>query len=223
MPHPMISKQMLRDERGVSPIIEATIYLPFCIIAVMALLYATVFLGVKASMQTALQTSLIYYKNQESDTYIYVNPDRSVGQGEKKYNIDKYDLDTVNSGYPFGVKNPFRLIFMKFDEGGCADLARGFAGHMFYADMGSVAFDAYRENYVLCKKISVSSTASMPAFSGTGRRVLSSSATMVVTDGDQMIRTTDFIMDISGLGDKRDEALGKVEEIYEKFRDRLVK
>lgn len=104
---------MIKNERGVSPIIEATIYLPICIISLMAMLYATIFLTVQANMQATLQDAIIYFKNQESDTYVYTRSELNFG-----------DVNEADYYYVDGIKSPFRLVFMRFNDNDCVNFIR---------------------------------------------------------------------------------------------------
>ena len=65
-------------ENGMSSIIEATVVMPVALVMILALYFAAIWMAQKASLQEALQETLIYYKNQESDTYVTAKDRKSV-------------------------------------------------------------------------------------------------------------------------------------------------
>ncbi len=208
-------KSFLHDENGVTPILEATIYLPISILALLALLYATVFLTVQANMQTALQDAIVYFKNQESDTYVQTKSEMSIKDTSE---ADYYEITHV--------LNPYRIVFMKFDNNSCVEFVKKIAGHMFFSDNANMKISAKRSNYFVCKKIMASAEITFtPAISirKNDKKILRSSAVMVITDGDEIIRSIDFANDMTGIGDNIQNALTKVTDIYRKFRDALIK
>ena len=50
--------------------VEAAVILPLAILSVLLLLYLSLFLMQRAHLQAALETSLVYYKNTVTDTYV---------------------------------------------------------------------------------------------------------------------------------------------------------
>ena len=208
-------KTIIKDERGVTSILEATIYLPVAILALLALLYATVFLTVQVNMQCALQDAIIYFKNQESDTYVTTKSEMSIKDTSE---ADYYEITHV--------LNPYRSVFMKFNDNSCVNFVKKIAGYMFFSDNVKMKVTAQRRNYFVCKKIMASSEISFtPVISikKNDRRILRSSAVMVITDGDEIIRTLDFADDMTGFSDNIQNTLDKVTDIYRKFRDALLK
>lgn len=213
----------LKNEDGASTIVEATIYLPFCIIAIVALLYAVLFISIKANLQSTLQTALIYFKNQESDTYVYTYSDY--------YSDSRLSLGETNTADCYkidGIVNPYRFIFMKFDADSLKQFVGKLGGYMFFSDMHRVRVEAKKENYIISKRIVASAEVSFkPAVSFSlalkdrdgGMRVITSSATIVITDGDEVIRTTDLINDITGFGEAVKEFVEPLVDVYNKLHD----
>lgn len=50
--------------------VEAIIILPIAVLSTLLLLYLSLFLFQRASLQAALETTLVYYKNTVTDTYV---------------------------------------------------------------------------------------------------------------------------------------------------------
>ena len=53
--------------------VEAIIILPIAVLSTLLLLYLSLFLFQRASLQAALETTLVYYKNTVTDTYVTKN------------------------------------------------------------------------------------------------------------------------------------------------------
>lgn len=58
-------RQLIKSEKGTA-IVEATMLLPFCILMVLALYYASIFVCQKANLQANVENALIYYKSQSN-------------------------------------------------------------------------------------------------------------------------------------------------------------
>lgn len=81
-----------KNEDGFA-IVEATILLPFCMIIVIALYYAAIFMCQKANLQANLQNTLIYYKNTYSDSYVtvpYTTDENTIAIWESSYSTPEY-------------------------------------------------------------------------------------------------------------------------------------
>ena len=59
-------------EEGVVEV-EATVILPLAVLSIVFLLYLSLFLFQRANLQAALETSIIYYRNSVTDTYVTRN------------------------------------------------------------------------------------------------------------------------------------------------------
>ena len=53
--------------------VEAIIILPIAVLSTLLLLYLALFLFQRARLQAALETTLVYYKNTVTDTYVTKN------------------------------------------------------------------------------------------------------------------------------------------------------
>ena len=214
-----------KDERGVSQIVEATILLPAVIIMVFAMYYAALFMAVQANLQINLQNALLYYKNQESDTFVGVRDD--LGSRDGVFTASRIDIPHDAPDYPY------RFIVMKFRSGGeegYKTLFRTFFRYLFFEDSDLVEVVPKYHNYLIYKEISaVARVHVKPAIEFTmvgvkGDMVINASAKAVITDGDDFIRNTDMVMDFvenTALGDKLEEALDKVAGLYKQFKDAL--
>lgn len=206
-------------------IVEATILLPFCILMVIALYYAAIFMCQKANLQANLENALMYYKNVESDTFVQAYPQMQYSND----NAGTYDGDGSNYG-PTRIEDPYRFFFMKFDEASLNSFFHSMCGNMFFSTGDNVNFTAEAKNYILYKTISATATQTVkPAISLSTLGIkdtfeISVSGTVVVTDTDEFIRNTDFVIDIisdTKLGKKVNEIMKKTADFYQKFKNTL--
>lgn len=63
-------RNLFKDQRGAFLIVEAAIIYPIMLIMIMTLLFFSMMLAMKANMQSALETALMYYKSELADTYV---------------------------------------------------------------------------------------------------------------------------------------------------------
>ncbi len=209
-------RKMHKDETGLA-IVEAAMLIPFCLIMVLALYYAAIFMYQKAYMQANLQNALIYYKNPESDTY--VEPYK-----EENGTI----LVNGNYGEP-EYRFPYRFmfdVFDGFDHDGFASFYRTICG--FEDD--SVSIETKEKNYVIYKEITAEASWTVkPAVSlemvGIPNEItLKASAKVVVSDAEEMIRNVDFVIDIvqnTALGKKAGELVDAAKDFYEDFKKKF--
>ncbi len=59
-----------KKKNGGHVAVEAVIILPIAVLSTLLLLYLALFLFQRASLQAALETTLVYYKNTVTDTYV---------------------------------------------------------------------------------------------------------------------------------------------------------
>lgn len=215
--------RFMKDEDGWA-IVEATLLLPFCIIMIIALFYAAVFMCQKANMQANVQNALIYYKNVETDTYIDAksNIEYSGGSGS----IEAAGSSFGNVRYRF----PYRFFVMKSNSGGFESFFRSMYQCMFFDSGKNVQFNVEKHNYVIYKEIIVTATQTVrPAINlamvgGSNSIDIIVTGKVVVTNGDSLIRNVDFIIDIvsqTAIGEKAREFVGKAVEFYNKFKTKF--
>ena len=210
--------QLIKKEEGVSQIVEATIVLPVVMLVVIAMFYAAVFITQRANMQVNLQNALLYYKNQESDTYVETVPvDFSYPVSANIYR---------DSGYLF----PYRFISTDFNRNGYINMFSDFARNMFYQETGDIEVDCKIENYIVYKKIvavaqkDMRTALNLKMVGGKNSMHLQASASVVITDGDEFIRNTDMVMDIladTEFGHKAAEVMGKISDYYNQFKSAM--
>ena len=219
-----MKKNNQRKECGLV-VVEATIILPIAILSVILLLYLSLFLFQRANLQACLETSLVYYKNTVTDTYVTKN-------SELEYTLT--GNDTMASGNSYSATeplNPYRGLFGDGhhleDEEAFTDYFRSVAGNMLFDDDLSLTIDY--SNYVILKQLKVTATQTVEApidFSILGvdnEYEISAAARVNVVDHDDMIRNVDYAIDIiedTKLGEiarnfaaKFTEAYGKMKEI----------
>lgn len=220
-----IKNHFFTSENGAVQIVEATILLPFCMLMVIALFYASIFICQKANLQANVQNALIYYKNVDSDTYVEAS-DKMPYHGTYGGTISAVGSSFSTPAYEF----PYRFFFMKFDGDKFKSFFRSVCGQMFFDDGSNVDLKVERENYVIYKTITATATQTVkPAISlkmvGASDSVtISVTGKVVVANGDDMVRNTDFVIDIvrhTALGKKATEMLDKAKGYYEKFKNKF--
>jgi len=220
------------DEGGLA-IVEATILLPVCILMVVAIYYASIFMCQRANMQANLQNTLIFYKNVQSDMNVSVNSE------EKSIYSRETDTDTIaavastygdiqyyfpyrffSSGYNNATKENFKNCFYTM------------SGFMFFDKGDSIEFTGPEiTNYVIYKSIKATATQTVrPAVSLAliglpDSFTITVSGTTVMTDADDLIRNIDFAVDIlqdTKLGEMAEELAGKIGSLYESFKEKFM-
>lgn len=209
-----------KSEQGTA-MVEATLMLPFCMIMIVGVLYAALYLCQKANIQSNLETALLYYKAAESDTYV-----ESKSQMEYSGN----GLEAVGSNFgEIRYLNPYRFFFMDFKESDYKSFFKSICGHMFF-DMGeNVSITARKHNYVFYKSIEATATQTVKPpidlswVGGPKEMKIEVTGEIVINDGDDFIRNVDFAIDmladtklgklVQGIGQKTKEIYGKFKEV----------
>lgn len=212
-----------KNERGTA-MVEATLMLPFCMVFIIGLLYASLYLCQKANIQANLEIALLYYKAAESDTYV---------EARTQMDYDGTGLEAVGSNYGSpAYKNPYRFFLMNFKKSQYESFFRSICGHMFFAkeDMGNITITAERHNYVFYKTIEATATQSivppinLSMVGGPDTMDIKVTGTIVVNDSEDFIRNVDFAIDML-----EDTAVGKfvgslgekAKDLYEGFKNVL--
>lgn len=210
-----------KSEQGTA-MVEATLMLPFCMIMIVGVLYAALYLCQKANIQSDLETALLYYKAAESDTYV---------EAKTQMEYDGNGLEAVGSNYGTArYLNPYRFFFMKFKEGDYRSFFRSICGHMFFDTGDNVSITAQRHNYVFYKTIEATATQTVKPpvnlswVGGPEKMIIEVTGEIVINDGDDFIRNVDFAIDmladtemgrfVQGIGQK-------AKDIYDKFKEVL--
>lgn len=220
-----MKKHNLRNERGLV-VVEATIILPIAILSVILLLYLSQFLFQKANLQACLETSLVYYKNTLTDTYVTKN-------SELEYTIT--ENGTMASGNSYSATeplNPYRGVFGDGHHMGDKEAFEAYfhsvSGKMLFDDDLKLTIDY--SNYVILKQLKVTATQTVKApidFSILGvdnQYEISAAARVNVIDHDDMIRNVDYAIDIiedTKLGELAKNFAAKFSNAYAKMKEVL--
>ncbi|MBD5552394.1 MAG: hypothetical protein HDQ96_14690 [Lachnospiraceae bacterium] len=212
------------SESGAAEIVEATILLPFCMIMVLALYYASIFMCQKANLQANVQNALIYYKNVDSDTFVEAS-------GNMSYGGNSGTVGATGSRYGSpAYKFPYRFFFMNFEKSKFESFFRSMCGHMFFDDGSNVELTVESKNYVVYKTITAKATQtvkpmiSLKMVGVPDSMTISVTGKVVITNGDDMIRNTDFVIDVvkqTAIGEKATELLDKVSGYYNSFKEKF--
>lgn len=204
--------------------VEATIILPIAILSIILLLYLSLFLFQRANLQACLETSVIYYKNSVTDTYVKRNDTVSYDNNDKSH---------VGKGNTYSAESPlfpYRGIFDSGEYNSQEEFEKYFdsvAGRMLF---GEPDVSIEYSNYVLLRQFEVTAiqTVSSPVdFSilGIGNEYkVSATARVSVVDHDALIRNADFAIDLledTKLGEMAKNFASKVGEVYNKIKDML--
>lgn len=213
----------LEDEKGMA-VIEATLLLPFCMIMVLALFYAAIFMCQRANLQANVQNALLYYKNVDSDNYVEA-------KANMQYTVNGNQINGAGSSYGTPqYKFPYRFLSMKFDRSGFASFFRSMCGQMFFDHGSNVKLEVSSKNYIIYKTISATATQTVrPAIrlsivGGSDEMKIRASGVAVIMDGDDFIRNTDFVINIvsqTQLGKKASEMVDKGIAYYNKFKQKF--
>lgn len=216
--------KLLKNQTGLA-VVEATILLPFCMLMVISIYYASIFMCQKANLQANLQTALLYYKNVESDRYVEAKTNMS-------YSVYSGTIGAVGGSYSGASEFlfPYRFFGMAFKNRDFETFFHSICGHMFFDDGSNVILTSKSYNYVVYKTIEATATQTVkPAisFSALGipdEMIISVTGKAVVNDADDLVNNIDFIVDILGnteIGKKASELADKAVEIYGKFKEKF--
>lgn len=220
-----MKKNNYRKECG-SVEVEATIILPIAILSVILLLYLSLFMFQRANLQACLETTLVYYKNTVTDTYVTKN-------STLEYTItEESSMASGNSYSATEPLNPYRDLFGDRydmgDEEAFTTYFRSVAGKMLFDDDLTLTIDY--SNYVILKQLEVTATQVVKApidFSILGvdnKYEISATARVNVIDHDDMIRNVDYAIDIiedTKLGELAKNFAAKFSEGYSKMKTAL--
>lgn len=206
--------------------VEVTIILPLAILSVLLLLYLSLFMFQRANLQACLETSLVYYKNAVTDTYVskddtlqYVeNEDSRMGEG------NSYSAEEPLS--------PYRGMFGDGSHLNCQEdfeqYFRSVAGAMLFDEDLTLTISYH--NYAFLKQFEVTAAQKMHLpidFSplGVGEDyMIYAAARVAVVDHDSTIRDVDYAIDLledTKLGEMARNLASKVSETYGKIKKKL--
>lgn len=226
-------RHFFTKEQG-DTIVEATIVYPLTIFVFFVLLYASLFLCQRANLQANLEDALIYYKNVGTDTYVSVEDKmRFYKEGETIHaKGNRYEVS--------GKLNPYRRIgkvlgnALGFEEISSDKFSQFFhssCGHMFFYTGKNVRVELESvTDALLYKKITAKATQTLESpinlaiVGATHKMTVVAKATVVVVDGDDMIRDIDFAGDVikdTKFGAAATDLAGKALNFYEDLKEKL--
>lgn len=221
---------MRKDEQG-DVIVEATIVFPVAILVFFALMYAALFVCQGAILQASLEDALIYYKHTNTDTYVsatssmsFENSKDIIGASGNLYEKPKY-LDPyrhIGSSIRSAVTGKSQNINSRSFE----SFFKSVYGHMFFENGENIQITVSEQNFVIYRRVTVKAvqTVSSPvnlAFIGASNSMqISAEATVVVVDGDDLVRDIDFAADTK-VGKIAVNTVGKLVEFYNRFKKRF--
>ena len=213
---------MKKEERG-SVEVEAIIILPIAILSVVLLLYLSLFMFQRANLQAGLETTLIYYKNTITDSFVTKN-------GKVEYIETEESLMASGNSYKASAPlNPYRGMFG--DSYGLKKKTdfetyfKSVAGKMLFEDNLILTID--HSNYVVLKQIEVTATQVIETpidFSILGvdnKFEITATAKVNVIDHEDLVRNVDYAIDIlekTKLADIYENIASKVQEAYDKMK-----
>lgn len=224
-------KKLLKSESGAFLIVEAAIVYPIMLIMIMTLLFFSMMLTMKANMQSALEISLMYYRNELTDTYV------SFVDNIDSNNVSETDYTRAVQPNSWGniYAQCFDEIFAKPDEDKFKKMF--FNNYRFLNfDSNSTESSGYFNsggikvslesgtNFVIYRDLTATAvqTVKLPfvkGFFGMDNEIkLTAKAKIIVSDNVSIMRTTDvvdYFLYKSGLRDKIDKFLENNEAISE--------
>lgn len=218
----------MQKEQG-HTIVEATIIYPVTILVFFVLLYAALFVCQRANLQANLEDALIYYKNADSDTYV------TAGR-ELSFSTDGNIIAAAGNTYEEPQKlDPYRSIFRSVgigsvNSGNFSSFFRSAYRHMFFDDGSNITVTIKEQNFLIYKRLTATAEQTVRpavniAFVGASNSLtISSTATVVVVDGDSMIRDIDFakgLVSDTRFGKAASKAVGKAVDFYNKLKEKL--
>lgn len=217
-----------RDKNGETGYVEveATIILPVAILSVLLLLYLSLFLFQRANLQACLETSLIYYKNTVTDTYVAKDSTLQYTKGKEDY---------IGAGNSYSASKPLSPYRGMFGDGNGLNSQASFeqyfrsvAGDMLFDDNLTLTIDY--TNYVILKQFEVTAVQKVSApidfrMLGVGSEyMISATARVAVVDHDSIIRDADYAIDLleeTKLGEVAKSFASKVSSAYKKMKEVL--
>jgi len=218
-----------KDERGLA-IVEATMLLPFCIMIILSIFYASIFMCQRANLQANLNNTLIYYKNTDSDTYVTMENNMAYVYGSGKVDAIGSALEELDAKMPYrfspiSTSSKAQNQFSEFFHSMC--------GQMFFDEGTNVEVRIDKvQNYIVCKNITATATQTVyPAvdlsFVGFPQELtIQATGTVVITNGDDIVRNVDLIADLiadTKVGEILSTIGTKAKELYAGFNEKFGK
>lgn len=213
-----------KNEQG-DVVVEATVILPIAILCVIFLLYTSIFICQKALLQSALETSVVYFKNTLTDNYVSQNEAVTYTTGEDSVVAqgNSYSATQPLNPYAKYVVGKKKLSQSEFET-----YFNSIAKNLLYKENLELKIDY--SNYILFKEIKVTAKQQLKfpidlsVIGIDGDVDLSAAVRVAVVDHDELIRNTDYAIDIledTKVGEVAGKIASKVSEVYNKMRECL--
>ncbi len=213
-----------KNEQG-DVVVEATVILPIAILCVIFLLYTSIFICQKALLQSALETSVVYFKNTLTDNYVSQNEAVAYTAGEDSVVAqgNSYSATQPLNPYAKYVVGKKKLSQSEFET-----YFNSIAKNLLYKENLELKIDY--SNYILFKEIKVTAEQQLKfpidlsVIGIDGDVDLSAAVRVAVVDHDELIRNTDYAIDIledTKVGEVAGKIASKVSEVYNKMRECL--
>ncbi len=197
-------KNFFKDQRGAFLIVEAAIVYPVMLIMIIILLFYSMILTMKANMQSALETALIYYKRELTDTYVGFMDDLE----NNRVSATEYTRVVAPAGYSNIYKqlinevasNPDTEKFEKmfFNNYRFLNFSSGKKGSTFNSSGIKVNLDS-TTNFIIYRELNAAAeqTITLPFIKGmfgiNNELKLKANAKIVVNDSVSVMRITDVV------------------------------
>ncbi len=210
-------RSFLKKEDGAFQILQAAIIYPICLFIVASFTIISVYVAQKASLQSALDMALLYYKNESSDTYVKPLKSGSISLNHNQ----KYESKGK-------ITSPYRFFTMDFDKKGAEAYLKKAYDHGFITGSDKINVHVETENYVWNKDVYIVATKQIAPqinLRMIGLQVgpiteIKASGMVRLIDGDLFVANLDFIADLvsnTSFGSKMKEFSNKIRDTYGKY------
>jgi Flp pilus assembly protein TadG len=185
-------RRFLRDTRGDSVVVEATILFPIIIMIFAALVMLAMYLPQRVILQEAAQVAAVTIANERSDTWIAFDGNADfIGRGNQPAQRNVYVRAFQNAFPNAGV-----------DEVRAQSIVNNFTATSILSAPGRVHTELNYRNYLVYQEVIVTVTQTIPMpvnlmFIGFPREVtITQQAVAVILDGDEFVRSIDIATDV---------------------------
>lgn len=207
----------LKKEDGAFQILQATIIYPICLFIVASFVIISVYIAQKANLQSAVDMTLIYYKNDYSDTFVKANFGNSINLNHNQTYITKDD-----------ITSPYRFFSLRFNDEAAKGYLKKIYDHVFIKGSDKIDVSVKTENYIWNKDIYIVATMKIAPqinLRMMGMQVgpiteIKASGMVRLIDGDMFVGNLDFIADLvssSSFGGKLGQLKNKIKDTYDKY------
>ena len=203
-------RELWRDTRGDSVVVEATILFPIIIMIFAALVLLAMYLPQRAILQESAQVAAVTIATERSDTWIAFD--------ENARFISRSNQPAPRNVYVRAVQNAFPNALE--DEAKARSIVESIAATGILTAPGNIYTELRYRNYLVYQEVIVTVTQTIPmpvnlAFIGFPEEItIVQQAVAVILDGDEFVRNIDIAKDLTkwldnklGVSESLDEAL----------------